>query len=176
MEDISTTSSLSFEYPADVAAAAAKAAAEKKAAAVAAWQARQQTEKEQAAVARLKQDVFYGGDRNWAYRWHAAPKWHALQPDQVSDNGWLTVMRWPENVEIPAITVVDPVTQQERTVNGSKTGALGHHPHHGADVQAAHRVAEVINTRWSAERPNPDTGTTSPDLVRTVVMNDGKAP
>jgi hypothetical protein len=35
-------------------------------------------------------------------------------------------------------------------------------------------VADVINLHWSAERPNPDTGTTSPEVVRTVVMSDGK--
>jgi type IV secretory pathway VirB9-like protein len=176
MQDVATTSSLSFEYPADVAAAAAKAAAEEKAAGIAAWQAKQKTADEQAAVARLKTDVFYG-ERNWAYQIKAEKKWAALAPDQVSDNGWLTVMRWPENVEIPSVTVIDPVTGQERTANSSKQGRLVIIPTTAQRLRLRignDAVADVINLHWSAERPNPDTGTTSPEVVRTVVMSDGK--
>jgi type IV secretory pathway VirB9-like protein len=175
--DTISTSALSFTYPLDEVAAKAKEAAEKKAAAVAAWQAKQKTEQEQVAVARLKQDVFYGGARNWAYQVKGDQKWHDLAPSQVSDNGWLTAFQWPENVQIPTITIIDPVTKEERLANYSQQGhllivnttAAWFRLRIGKDA-----VMDVHNLAWSPNRPNPETGTTSSDVVRIVQYKDGK--
>lgn len=175
--DTVTTTALNFTYPMDEAAAKAKAAAEKKAAAAVAWAEQQKTQKEQTAVARLKQDVFYGGARNWSYQAKGDQKWHDLAPSKVSDNGWLTAFEWPQNVQIPTITILDPVTHEERLANYSQQGHMIVVPttaewfrlRIGKDA-----VMDIHNLAWSPNRPNPETGTTSPDVVRTVNMADGK--
>ena len=51
-------------------------------------------------------------------------KWHDLAPSKVSDNGWLTAFEWPQNVQIPTITILDPVTHEERLANYSQQGHL----------------------------------------------------
>ena len=33
---------------------------------------------------------------------------------------------------------------------------------------------DIHNLSWSPNRPNPETGTTSPDVVRVVQYKDGK--
>jgi type IV secretory pathway VirB9-like protein len=176
-DDATTTTALTFTYPLDEAAAKAKAEADKKAAAAVAWQARQKTEKEETAVARLKQDVVYGGERNWKYQAKGEEKWRELAPSKVSDNGWLTVFEWPQNVQIPAITIIDPVTKEERLANYSQQGHMliatttseWWRLRIGKDA-----VMDLHNLAWHPERPNPETGTTSPDAVRVVLYKDGK--
>jgi type IV secretion system protein VirB9 len=169
--DVATTAQLAFEYPADRAAEAAKAAAEKKQAAAVAWQARQASNKEQTAVARLKTDVFYG-PRNKDYTVKAETKYKYLAPSEVSDNGWLTEFQWPGNIQPPTITIVDPATGEERPGDAQKQGPMyvvnttapRFRLHSGKDA-----VMDIINNRWSPVRPDPGTGTTSPDVVRTVI-------
>ena len=169
-DDATTTTSLAFTYPLDEAAAAkAKAEADKKAAAER-WVAQQKVEKEAVAVARLKQDVPYGA-RNWKYQAKGEEKWRNLAPSQVSDNGAQTAFEWPQNVQIPAITIIDPVTKEERLANYSQHGHLlvvettseWWRLRIGKDA-----VMDLHNLAWSPNRPNPETGTTSPDVVRVV--------
>lgn len=169
--DTVSTSQLAFEYPADKAAEAARVAAEKRQAAVVAWQARQAANKEQTAIARLKTDVFYG-PRNKDYTNKGELKYKYLAPSEVSDNGWLTAFKWPGNIEPPTITIVDPATGEERPADAVKQGPLyvvnttarRFRLHSGKDA-----VMDVINNGWHPERPDPGTGTTSPDVVRTVI-------
>jgi type IV secretory pathway VirB9-like protein len=169
--DTVTTSQLSFDYPADRAAEAAKAAAEKRQAAIAAWQQQQANKKEQTAIARLRTDVFYG-PRNKDYTNKAETKYRYLAPSEVSDNGWLTEFQWPGNIQPPAITIVDPATGEERPADAVKQGPMyvvnttapRFRLHSGKDA-----VMDIINNRWRPERPDPGTGTTSPDVVRTVI-------
>ena len=59
-EDTRTTAALSFTYPAEKAAEVVKVSAEKKQAAIMAWKSEQAVKKEAEAIARLKQDIFYG--------------------------------------------------------------------------------------------------------------------
>jgi type IV secretory pathway VirB9-like protein len=169
--DAASTSQLAFDYPADRAAEAAKAAAEKRQAAIAAWRRQQADKKEQIAVARLKTDVFYG-PRNRNYTNKAETKYKYLAPSEVSDNGWLTEFQWPGNIPPPAITIVDPATGEERPADAHKQGPMyvvdttapRFRLHSGKDA-----VMDVINNGWRPERPDPGTGTTSPDVVRTVI-------
>lgn len=172
----STTSALRFTYKAEVDATAAKAAAEKRQAQVVAWRQQQAKKSEDEAVARLKTDPLYGV-RNWAYRAKADPKYKALAPTEVSDNGWLTEFQWPGNVQPPTISIMDPATSEERIVVPSQLGdmfivnttaavfrlRLGHDA-----------VMDVQNLRWSPYRPDPKTGTTSPDVVRVVTYASDK--
>lgn len=171
-----TTSELIFTYQADVDEAARKAAAEKKEQAAAAWRAQQAKSKEAEGIARLKVDAFYG-ERNWAYRAKGEKKYQFLAPSEVSDNGWLTEFQWPGNLQAPTITVIDPVTGEPQIMPVSKQGDmyivgqtakqfrlfLGHDP-----------VMDIYNLHWSPERPDPKTGTTSPEVVRTVTYLDRK--
>jgi len=170
------TSALSFVYPADARAAAVKAAAAKQAAGIAWWRKQQADKKEAEAVARLKTDIFYG-TRNWAYRAVAEDKYKFLQPKEVSDNGWLTEFQWPDNVETPTISVVDPATGEERIVVLSQQGKMHIVPTTAQKFRlrlGKEAVMEVVNLAWSPERPDPGTGTTSPDVIRTVTYKDGR--
>jgi type IV secretory pathway VirB9-like protein len=169
--DVNATTALRFTYKTEEDAAAAKAAKAKKEEAVAAWRAAQAKKSETAAIDRLRTEVFYG-QRNWAYSAQADTKYAYLAPDEVSDNGWLTAFRWPGNVQPPTISIIDPATGEERTVVPSQQGDLFIVPttakqfrlrlgHEGA-------VMELTNWGWSSTRPDPHTGTTSPDVIRTV--------
>ena len=122
-DDNQTTSTLAFVYPSDEAAAASQATAAKKQAAITAWQAQQAKAKEEVAIARLKTDVFYG-TRNWKYQAKSDPAFKALAPSEVSDNGWLTEMQWPANVQMPTITVLDPASDEERVAPVSQQGQM----------------------------------------------------
>lgn len=174
--DSITTSTLLFAYPGDVAEAKKRDTEAKKQAAVAAWQARQASLKEHQAVARLKIDVLYG-PRNFAYRAKADPKFKYLAPVEVSDNGWLTAMRWPGNVQIPAITAIDPASGQERVLVITRENGMEviNGTAEWFRLRLGKAVMDIHNLNWSAHRPDPKTGTTSPDVIRQIVYRDGKS-
>jgi type IV secretory pathway VirB9-like protein len=175
-DDDKTTSTLAFVYPADAAAAAREAAADRKKAAVAAWQAREDKVKEDEAVARLRTDVFYG-PRNFAYQAKADPKFKTLAPSEVSDNGWLTEMQWPANVQMPTITILDPASGEERVAPVSQQGQMQIISTTAEWFRlrlGPKAVMDIHNLAWKAERADPHTGTTSPDVVRQVIYQDVK--
>lgn len=175
-EDTVTTAALQFAYPSDDAAAATKAAVDKRKAAVAEWQARQAKAKEGEAISRLKTDAFYGA-RNFAYQAKADPKFKSLAPSEVSDNGWLTEMQWPENVQIPTVTIIDPASGEERVAPVSQQGQMQIISTTAEWFRlrlGQTAVMDIHNLAWKAERPDPHTGTTSPDVVRHVIYQDAK--
>lgn len=170
--DIDTTSSISFVYPADKAAEEARASEEKKQAAIVAWRAGRAKRREEVAIGRLKTDPFYG-DRNWAYQAKADPKYKFMAPSEVSDNGWLTEFQWPGNVQPPTITIIDPVTHEPREAPTSQTGHMvivsTTAEWFRLFIGGQKAVMDIHNLKWSPNRPDPETGTTSPDVVRTVI-------
>jgi type IV secretion system protein VirB9 len=145
---------INFSYPGDVAAARKKAAAEKAAAAEA-----------DMAKQRLLADYYYG-DRNWRY---VARGSFAIQPAEVSDNGETTVFRFPGNTPMPAIYQITP-DGQEQVASPSTAGEIA--VVHG--ISAAWRlrmggeVCDIWNIGFDPTGQNPRTGTTSPDVVRTL--------
>jgi type IV secretory pathway VirB9-like protein len=171
-----TTSALRFTYKAEADVATLKVTAEKRQNAVNVWRQQQAKKSEDEAVARLKTDPFYGV-RNWAYRAKADPKYKMLEPREVSDNGWLTEFQWPGNVQAPTISIMDPATGEERIIVPSQTGDM-----YIVNTTAAtfrlrlghDAVMDVQNLHWSPERPDPKTGTTSPDAVRVITYADKK--
>jgi type IV secretory pathway VirB9-like protein len=176
--DNQTTSALMFAYPADVAAQKVAATAQQHQAAVAAWQATQAKAKEDAAIARLKTDAFYG-HRNFRYQAKADPQFKALAPAHVSDNGWLTAFQWPENVQIPAITMLDPASGEERVAPVMQQEGQGRiQVINGTSewfrLRLGKAVMDIHNLAWSPDRPDPNTGTTSPDVTRQVIYGDAK--
>lgn len=159
-DDRQTTSGLAFVYPADVAAARAELVREGR-----------ERRNEAAAEARLRTDVFWG-QRNWRYVAHGEPRYAALAPARISDNGALTEMQWPGNVPRPSIYLWDPKIRQEAiapsTVREDGTVVV-HTTSEWFRLRLADKaVLDIHNLGWSPNRPNPGTGTTSPDVLREV--------
>ncbi len=160
--DTLTTLSVAFTYP-----------AEAKAAAVVAWQAKRAVVSQKAAEDRLETDPLMGV-RNWKYQAHGDVKNNSeLIPADISDNGWLTAMRWPENIQAPGVYILDIKT-------GAEQIAPTYTRPDGIRVMTTttewirlrrgdKQVMDIHNLAWSPERPSPKTGTTSPDVVRQVL-------
>jgi type IV secretory pathway VirB9-like protein len=177
------TSGLLFQYP-DDAKAAAKAQAEaakaeasaRRTAALATWHAKQEKQAETEGIARLKTDVFYG-PVNKAYRAHAEAKYASLAPKSVSDNGQLTQMQWPGNVPVPTVAIWHPETKEEIAVTPSTQGhmiVISGTAHWWRLRLGKDAVMDIENLHWSAEKPDPETGTSSPDVIRTVIYRSDK--
>lgn len=120
---------------------------------------------EQVAQARLAVDYFYG-PRNWRY---AAQGSQAIEPAEVSDNGRLTAMRFPGNSLVPTIYAVAPDGQETivpYTMRGDvavvSTTAREFRLRYGGEV------VRVFNLAFDPIGQNPGTGTTTPEVVRSV--------
>jgi type IV secretory pathway VirB9-like protein len=173
-DDVTTTTSLVFAYPSDVAAAAKRDADAKHEAAVQAWRESRAVKREQAAVDRLRVDVMYG-PQNKDYYAKGQKKYAYLAPKVLTDNGMLTQFQWPGNVEVPTISIFDEATNSERIVVPAQQGQMFVVPTTAKVFRlrlGKEAVLDMHNRRWNAERPDPETGTTSPDVVRTVVYQD----
>jgi type IV secretory pathway VirB9-like protein len=160
-------SGLSFTYPGDV----KKAVDAQKAQQAQAWRVQQATASEAAGIARMKTDVFYGL-QNKSYRWKGEyDKYAYLLPKSITDNGWLTQMQWPGNIQVPAVSIVNDRTGEELAVTPTVQNGL-----HVINTTAPHfrlrlgtkAVMDLINDGWKAERADPGTGTPSPDVVREI--------
>jgi type IV secretion system protein VirB9 len=162
--DALTTDGLQFTYPAEVSAAA-----------VAAWQTKQVAVKAKMAADRLKVDPLYG-PRNFSYEAHGKKDFASLQPSAVSDNGWLTTMRWPGNIQPPRIYILDPKTGSEQiaptTVRSDGITVVNTTSEWFRLRLGDKSVLDLHNLAWNPNRPDPATGTTSPDVVRTVISAD----
>ena len=145
---------VNFVYP-DDARQSAEAAREKEAA----------TADERTAQARLAVDFFYG-PRNWRYTAQGST---AIQPLSVSDNGRLTAFRFPGNQTLPTIYTVAadgqetivPYTMRDDLAVVSTT-AREFRLRYGSDV------LRIFNLGFDPIGVNPGTGTTTPDIVRSV--------
>ena len=106
------------------------------------------------------------GPRNWKY---IAQGDRSILPLEVFDNGFSTVFRFPGNVRVPAVFVINP-GGKEATPNYAVKGTL-------VQVDSTARqwrlrdgdtVLCVWNLAFDAVGNNPGTGTTSPDVVREL--------
>jgi type IV secretion system protein VirB9 len=160
--DGATTTGIQFTYPAEVSAAQAQA-----------WRAQQTAKAAKMAEDRLKVDPFYG-QRNWQYEAHGKKEFKKLEPKEISDNGWLTAMQWPGNIQPPSIYLgrcqndghgqIAPITVREDGLVVVHTTSDYFCLRGGGDA-----VLEMHNIAWSPERADPRTGTTSTDVVRQVI-------
>jgi len=160
--------SVQFTYPADVAAqkrAAALQWAKKHSADEAARQAQHQLQEAHFRMEEESRDPFYG-PRNWRY---IARGDRSILPLEVWDNGFSTVFRFPGNVRVPSIFVINP-DGKEATANYSVKGNL-------VQVDAVARqwrlrdgqtVLCVFNEAFNSVGNNPGTGTVSPDVRRVT--------
>lgn len=164
---------LIFTYPAEV-----------KQAAVVAWQEKREAAKVVAAKARLAVDVFYG-TRNWSYIARPNKAWReaAWPKPEVSDNGTISAFRFVGNVEEPAIYIVtdagDPndclPRGNERLSPFSDKDDLKIIPsvNQHYRLRLGEAVMEVCNLAWDAVGSPPDTGTISPEVVRSIITSKG---
>jgi type IV secretion system protein VirB9 len=151
---------LVFTYPREEKAVAQQQAA-------AAWKARNEAEQKRAAEARLATDVFYGV-RNWKYVAQGTDR--ALAPYEVSDNGRLTAFRYPGNTDVPTIYTVDASGAEHATRPEAKDDMLAvPQTAEHFRLRLGRRVLEIYNRGYDPIGQNPGTGTSSPDVVRTVV-------
>lgn len=164
-DDARVTYGLKFTYPTEE--KKAKAAAQ-----AVAWKARH----EQDLKDRVKTDIFYGV-RNWRYVGQGTKRAKALlAPDEISDNGAVTAFLYLGNRRVPSIYVctaepctekderqVTPVPQQDLLIvqETARHWRLRFGENHDA-------VLDVWNEGYDPVGANPETGTTSPDVIRVV--------
>ena len=160
--------SVQFTYPAEDAErrrvlAAAQAA--KNLAASEAREAQTQLRLAHRAMERRARDPF-SGERNWHY---IAQGNRSLLPLEVFDNGHSTVFRFPGNVRIPSVFVIDP-DGKEATPNYAVKGDLVQVDSvaRGWRLRDGQTVLAVWNRAFDAVGRNPGTQTTSPDVRRIV--------
>jgi type IV secretion system protein VirB9 len=146
--------SITFSYPADAAEAHAKAAREQATAAEA-----------DLARQRLLVDYYYGV-RNWRY---VARGSEAIQPTEVSDNGEATAFRFPGNTRMPAIYQLTPDgSEQIADVSVDGDIAVVHGTAAAWRLRMGDAVCDLWNLGFDPAGQNPRTGTTSPDVIRTL--------
>lgn len=106
------------------------------------------------------------GPRNWRY---AAQGSTAIEPASIYDNGKVTTLTFAGNAEVPAIYVVN-TDGSESLVPKSVEGNLVL-VHAIAPKLVLRRGGDVLclfNEGWTREGINPESGTTSPSVVRQV--------
>lgn len=169
-DDPDATFGLIFTYPNEVKAAAKQAA-------VTAWTARKADTDKATAKARLAVDVFYG-ERNWSYVARPNKDWvaNAWPKPEVSDNGQLTAFLFQGNVPEPAIYIVDtpacaPGGHERLAPFADQSGlkvvqTTAQH----FRLRLGDAVMEVCNKNWDPVGQPAGTGTTSPGVIREVVI------
>jgi type IV secretion system protein VirB9 len=152
--------SVQFTYPADEAA--------KRRALLAAARARAAQQQLQLAHEEMEQRARdpFSGDRNWHY---VAQGDRSLLPLEVFDNGYSTVFRFPGNVRIPSVFVVNP-DGKEATPNYSVKGDLvqADSVARGWRLRDGQTVLAIWNCAFDPVGKNPETETTSPDVQRVL--------
>ncbi len=106
------------------------------------------------------------GDRNWHY---VAQGDRSILPLEVFDNGFSTVFRFPGNVRIPSVFMIDP-DGKEATANYAVKGDLVQVDSvaRGWRLRDGQTVLCIWNRAFNPVGQNPETGTTSPNVQRVV--------
>ena len=145
---------INFRYPGDIAEQNKKDAAKKVALADG-----------DLARQRLEVDLFYG-TRNWRYLGRGSV---SIEPTEVSDNGQMTAFRFPGNMAVPAIYKINPDGQEQiAAVTMHNDLAVVHGTSHAWRLRMGDQVADLWNLGYDQVGQNPQTGTTSPGVVREV--------
>jgi len=153
-EQSGTVFKLRYIYPADAAATRA-----------AAWRKSQAERREQQAAEALKAASAPAAP-NWRY---VAQGNRMLAPAEVWDDEQSTYFRFPGNQRIPAFFVIGP-DGKEATVNYSVDGGLVtvHQTAAEFHLRDGDAVLTVFNRAYNSIGINPGTGTTTPDVIRTI--------
>ncbi len=160
--------SVQFTYPADEAERQRALAAAQAAENLAASQAREGQYQLQVAHQKMEQGArdAFSGDRNWHY---IAQGDRSLLPFEVFDNGYSTVFRFPGNVRIPSVFVINP-DGKEATPNYAVKGDLVQVDSvaRGWRLRDGQTVLAIWNQAFDPVGKNPETQTTSPNVQRVV--------
>ncbi len=120
---------------------------------------------------RLEVDFFNGGGyRNWRYEAQANESGRRfLVPDAVTDNGQETAFRFMGNRSVPAFFVMS-ADGKEQSIQPTMRGDIAVLPQVAEEwhLRLGDAVIYVFNRAYSASGYAPMTGTTSPDVVRTL--------
>jgi type IV secretion system protein VirB9 len=157
--------SVQFTYPAEAAAEQRRAAAASAAAQRAQEQAQEAAYELKRADYEMEHDPFVG-PRNWHY---VAQGDRSLLPLEVYDNGYTTVFRFPGNVRIPAIFVINP-DGKEATANYAVKGDLveADSVARGWRLRDGQTVLCIWNLAFNPVGRVPGTGTVSPNVQRIL--------
>lgn len=160
--------SVQFTYPAQEAAKRRAIAAAQAAKDQVASQAREAQLQLQLAHAQMEQRARdpFSGSRNWHY---VAQGDRSILPLEVFDNGFSTVFRFPGNVRIPSVFVINP-DGREATANYAVKGDLVQVDSvaRGWRLRDGQTVLCIWNRAFDPVGQNPETGTTSPNVQRVV--------
>ncbi|ACM39665.1 MULTISPECIES: P-type conjugative transfer protein VirB9 [Rhizobium/Agrobacterium group] len=156
--------SVQFTYPADIAAARRKEAEQRDLAGLMRAQAQYQRRAED-----LLGRPAEGGDsgaKNWSY---VAQGDRSLLPIEVFDNGFSTTFRFPGNVRVPSIYVINP-DGKEATANYSVKGDYVEVASVSREwrLRDGHTVLCIWNKSFDVVGRKPGTGTVRPDVVRVL--------
>ena len=160
--------SVQFTYPQDEAAARQKVVADKAVAQRAAREARLVAWRLRQAHNRLEAEARDPSQEN--VNWHyVAQGDRSILPLEVHDNGFSTVFRFPGNVRIPSIFVINP-DGHEATANYTVKGDLVQVDAvaRGWRLRDGQTVLAIWNQAYSAIGDRPETGTTSEGVKREV--------
>jgi type IV secretion system protein VirB9 len=161
-------SSVQFTYPADERAKRRALAAARAAKALAVAQANAAQAQLQLAHDQLEERARdpLAGDRNWHY---VAQGDRSLLPLEVFDNGYSTVFRFPGNVRIPSVFVINP-DGKEATPNYAVKGDLveADSVARGWRLRDGQTVLCIWNRAFDPVGKNPGTETTSPNVQRVL--------
>ncbi len=160
--------SVQFTYPREEAAARVAAAAAQAAREETELEARNAQSQLQLAHEQLEQHARdpFSGPRNWRY---VAQGDRSILPLEVFDNGYSTVFRFPANVRIPSVFVINP-DGQEATPNYAVKGDLlqADAVARGWRLRDGQTVLCIWNRAYDPVGTNPGTQTTSPNVQRVV--------
>jgi type IV secretion system protein VirB9 len=160
--------SVQFTYPADEAERRRVLAAAQAVRDVAASRAREAQHQLQLAHQKMEQKARdpFSGDRNWHY---IAQGDRSLLPLEVFDNGYSTVFRFPGNVRIPSVFVINP-DGKEATPNYSVKGDLVQIDSvaRGWRLRNGQTVLAVWNRAFDPVGKSPETQTSSPNVQRVI--------
>lgn len=145
------------------------------------WKEKKAKAEQEKAIARLRVDAFYG-TRNWKYR-GIGDKSIAPVPDGISDNGYLTLLRYSGNTEIPNVLIADggawcsdkapPKEWLHSPEHPASTAGMKMNDFLQMNEVGAHlrlRLGtlkfDISNCGFDPIGHDPGTGTGSPDVVR----------
>jgi type IV secretory pathway VirB9-like protein len=127
------------------------------------------------AEARLKTDIF-AGERNWRYQVKGQPDAiKDLAPNQVSDNTQVTGFLYLGNRQSPSLYIVDAGnTERQVTPTPDKDLLVVYETAAHWRLRKGSEVVDLINVGYDDIGANPYTGTTSPNVIRTIRTTTAK--
>lgn len=193
-EDQNATFSLTFSYSKSMVAAAAHSEAAPAAASSSAprivhasWKQKQAIKDKEVTEAKLNSDVTFGIQNDGKYLIQGRSG--TIAPVDAMDNGRITSLRYPGNMGVPAIFVVQSSTSGIPSTCTTLKGVDNEAPEERVQFEvngdslvvkrtAAHfrlrsgrEVIDIYNCGYNPIGYDPGTGTSSPDLVRRVVTS-----